>query len=823
MFIVIFINKRNILLIILLITICICNSVLPRVGMSNFEKHVRDGRHLSSTGNICSCRRLFRWEEAFGESGNRQLDDIKMNNRIKSLALLVNLGIYGVAFPLCAEETTDSKQTAAEETMVVTAAEQNLQAPGVSTITADEIRKRPPARDVSEIIRTMPGVNLTGNSTSGQRGNNRQIDIRGMGPENTLILIDGKPVTSRNSIRLGWRGERDTRGDTSWVPPEMIERIEVIRGPAAARYGNGAAGGVVNIITKKGSNEWHGSWNAYMNAPEHKDEGSTKRTDFSLNGPLGGDFSFRLYGNLDKTQADAWDINQGHQSERTGIYADTLPAGREGVENKNINGVVRWDFAPMQSLEFESGYSRQGNLYAGDTQNTNTNDLVKENYGKETNRLYRNTYSVTWNGGWDNGITTSNWAQYEHTRNSRKGEGLAGGTEGIFNSDKFSDTDLSDVMLHSEISIPFDLWVNQNLTLGSEWNQQRMKDNASNTQTFMGGDIPGVSSTNRSPYSQAEIFSLFAEDNVELTDSTMLTPALRFDHHSIVGNNWSPSLNLSQGLGDDFTLKMGIARAYKAPSLYQTNPNYILYSKGQGCYASATGTGCYMVGNDDLKAETSINKEIGLEFKRDGWLAGVTWFRNDYRDKIEAGYAPLSYTSLGKVKTDIYQWENVPKAVVEGLEGTLNVPVSETVNWTNNITYMLQSKNKETGDRLSIIPEYTLNSTLSWQIYQDVSVQSTFTWYGKQEPKKYNYKGEPVTGSEKNEVSPYSILGLSATWDVTKYVSLTGGVDNVFDKRHWRAGNAQTTGGTTGYMYGAGAETYNESGRTWYMGINTHF
>ncbi|MGR7505588.1 siderophore enterobactin receptor FepA [Klebsiella aerogenes] len=742
-----------------------------------------------------------------------------MNNRIKSLALMVNLGIYGVAFPLyAAEETTDSKQAAGEETMVVTAEVQNLQAPGVSTITADEIRKRPPARDVSEIIRTMPGVNLTGNSTSGQRGNNRQIDIRGMGPENTLILIDGKPVTSRNSVRLGWRGERDTRGDTSWVPPEMIERIDVIRGPAAARYGNGAAGGVVNIITKKFDNQWHGSWNAYMNMPEHKDEGATKRTDFSLSGPLGGDFSFRMYGNLDKTQADAWDINQGHQSERTGIYADTLPAGREGVENKNINGVVRWDFAPMQSLEFEAGYSRQGNLYAGDTQNTNSNDLVKENYGKETNRLYRNTYSVTWNGGWDNGVTTSNWAQYEHTRNSRKGEGLAGGTEGIFSSNQFTDIDLSDVMLHSEVNIPFDLWVNQNLTLGSEWNQQRMKDNASNTQALSGGEIPGYDSTGRSPYSKAEIFSLFAENNMEVTDTTMLTPALRFDHHSIVGNNWSPSLNLSQGLGDDFTLKMGIARAYKAPSLYQTNPNYILYSKGQGCYASQEG--CYLQGNKDLKAETSINKEIGLEFKRDGWLAGVTWFRNDYRNKIEAGYAPVYRNTKG---TDLYQWENVPKAVVEGLEGTLNVPVSETVNWTNNITYMLQSKNKETGDRLSIIPEYTLNSTLSWQVNQDVSVQSTFTWYGKQEPKKYNYKGQPVTGSEKNEVSPYSILGLSATWDVTKNVSLTGGVDNVFDKRHWRAGNAQTTGGDKGSMYGAGAETYNESGRTWYMSVNTHF
>ena len=742
-----------------------------------------------------------------------------MNNKIKSLAFLVNLGIYGVAAPAFATSTDSTSKTDADgETMVVTAAEQNLQAPGVSTITADEIRKRPPARDVSEIIRTMPGVNLTGNSTSGQRGNNRQIDIRGMGPENTLILVDGKPVTSRNSVRLGWRGERDTRGDTSWVPPEMIERIDVIRGPAAARYGNGAAGGVVNIITKKPENEWHGTWNAYMNAPEHKDEGATKRTDFSLTGPLGDAFSFRLYGNLDKTQADAWDINQGHQSERTGIYQDTLPAGREGVENKNINGVVRWDFAPMQSLEFEAGYSRQGNLYAGDTQNTNTNDLVKENYGKETNRLYRNTYAITWNGGWDNGITTSNWAQYEHTRNSRKGEGLAGGTEGIFSSNQFSDIDLSDVMLHSEINIPFDFLVNQNLTLGSEWNQQRMKDKASNTQTFLGGDIPGYSSTDRSPYSQAEIFSLFAENNMELTDTTMLTPALRFDHHSIVGDNWSPSLNLSQGLWDDFTLKMGIARAYKAPSLYQTNPNYILYSKGQGCYASKSG--CYLQGNDDLKAETSINKEIGLEFKRNGWLAGATWFRNDYRNKIEAGYSPVYTNGKG---TDLYKWENVPKAVVEGLEGTLNVPVSETVNWTNNITYMLQSKNKTTGDRLSIIPEYTLNSTLSWQIQQDLSVQSTFTWYGKQQPKKYNYKGQAVTGSETNKVSPYSIVGLSATWDVNKNVSLTGGVDNVFDKRHWRAGNAQTTGGTTGYMYGAGAETYNESGRTWFMGINTRF
>lgn len=736
--------------------------------------------------------------------------------------LLMPLALAGGLLSMNSRAAETSTENSAEDgTLVVTAQQQTLQAPGVSTISADQIKKRPPARDVSEIIRTMPGVNLTGNSTSGQRGNNRQIDIRGMGPENTLIMVDGRPVTSRNSVRLGWRGERDTRGDTSWVPAEMIDHIDVIRGPAAARYGNGAAGGVVNIITKKENDGWHGSWNTYYNVPQHKEEGDTKRTNFSLSGPLGDDVSFRLYGGLSKTQADAQFINQGHQSLRTGSYADTVPAGREGSENKDINALLRWAFAPMQALEFEAGYSRQGNRYAGDTQNTNTNALVNKYYGKETNRLYRQNFAVTWTGAWDSGISTKNFVQYENTRNSRLDEGLAGGTEGIFASDSFSTIELNDVLLHSEVSVPFELWVNQTATLGSEWNQQRMKDPSSTKQALSGGNIDGIATGTRSPYTQAEIFSLFAEDNIELTDSTMLVPGLRFDHHSIVGNNWSPSLNLSQALSEEVTLKLGIARAYKAPSLYQTNPNYVLYSRGQGCAAS-TGA-CYLIGNEDLKAETSINKEVGLEWKHEGYQTGLTWFRNDYRNKIEAGYLPGGTSTNGS--TDVYQWENVPKAVVEGLEGTVNLPLSETVSWNNNLTWMLQSKNKETGDRLSIIPQYTLNSTLSWQAMQNLSLQTSFTWYGRQTPKKYNYKGEAVTGSEQDEVSPYSVIGLSGTLDVNKYVSVTLGVDNLLDKRHFRAGNAQTTGNatTSSYMYGAGANTYNESGRTWYLSLDTHF
>ena len=281
-----------------------------------------------------------------------------MNKKIHSLALLVNLGIYGVALPAMADDNTASAQH--EDTMVITAAEQNLQAPGVSTITADEIRKNPPARDVAEIIRTMPGVNLTGNSTSGQRGNNRQIDIRGMGPENTLILIDGKPVTSRNSIRLGWRGERDTRGDTGWVPPEMIERIEVIRGPAAARYGNGAAGGVVNIITRKIGNSWRASAKTDLVMQENREAGDSRLVSVSASGRWAGSLQDDIGNLLLATLA-----THLHSSDLA-LYPDRIGFSAQAQIILNIS---RLDSGPQQAAVLEARWrllDARGQQRAGD-------------------------------------------------------------------------------------------------------------------------------------------------------------------------------------------------------------------------------------------------------------------------------------------------------------------------------------------------------------------------------------------------------------------------------------------------------------------------
>lgn len=706
------------------------------------------------------------------------------------------------------------------QTVLGTAQEEIKQMPGVSIITAEDIKKRPPANDLSEIIRTMPGVNLTGNSSSGQRGNNRQIDIRGMGPENTLILVDGKPVSSRNSVRYGWRGERDSRGDSNWVPADQIERIEVIRGPAAARYGNGAAGGVVNIITKQPGSETHGSATIYHNFAQHKAEGETERMNFGLNGPLTDTLSYRVYGNIAKTGADDADINSGHESTRTGNQLGTLPAGREGVRNKDVNGLLSWKMTPEQTFDLEAGFSRQGNIYTGDTQNTNSNANVKRMLGHETNILYRENFALTHRGEWDLGSSLA-YLQYEKTRNSRINEGLAGGTEGIFSSTDFYTTVLRDLTAHGEVNLPLHAGVDQVLTLGTEWVESRLDDPSANTQTTAaGGSVAGLTSSNRSTTSSARIFSVFAEDNIELFPGTRLTPGLRLDHHDIVGDNWSPSLNLSQVLTETLTLKAGIARSYKAPNLYQFNPNYLLYSNGQGCYGSTNS--CYLQGNADLEAETSVNKELGIEYRHNGVVAGLTYFRNDYKNKIESGLTPVGTASGGTGSTanaNVFQWENVPKALVEGLEGNLTLPLAESLSWTNNFTYMLQSKNKQTGDVLSVTPKYTLNSMLDWQATQDLSLQASVAWYGKQTPKKYDYHGYRVTGTSNNQLSPYAIAGVSGTYALTKHLSLTAGVDNVFDKRLWREGNAQGVNN----IEGAGAATYNQSGRTLYTSLTASF
>lgn len=708
------------------------------------------------------------------------------------------------------------------ETRVIGTAEQELkQAPGVSVITADDIQRHPPANDMSEIIRRMPGVNLTGNSASGQFGNSRQIDLRGMGPENTLILIDGKPVTSRNSVRMGRSGERNGRGDTNWVPAEAIERIEVLRGPAAARYGSGAAGGVVNIITKAPGKAASGSVTAFTNIPENSDEGVTRRLSFNTAGPLTDTLSFRVYGNVNKTDADDPAINDDYAS-----GTNLAPAGREGVRNRDLDALLRWDMTEEQTLEFETGFSRQGNIYAGEraldhpTTVDNTSGLL----GRETNTMYRQTASVTHRGDWAFG-TSQVGVSYEQTRNRRMNEALAGGPEtGISDLDKTT-SELQNYRAFGEVNLPLEMGFHQTLTMGAEYEREELDDPYSNSQgtSYNGVTLPGYASTGRSGESSAENYALFIEDNIELTPDWILTPGVRFDDNSLFGNNWSPSLNSSYKLTDTLTLKGGVARAFKAPNLYQSNPSYLYFTKGNGCPdGRGQGGGCYILGNQNLDAETSLNKEIGLSFNDAGWGAGVTYFHNDYKNKIVAGMGdgsgPIQVVPGGNGNAaEVYQWVNAPMAVVSGWEGNLDIPLlgeaGEILSWRNNFTYMIQNKNKTSGEPLSIIPKYTVNSMLDWQVTQALDLSLTVTHYGKQEPRRLTTQGSAASGDALRDRDPYTLVGLGGNYELSENWRFAAGINNLFDKQVRRESIAG----------GEGANNYNEPGRSIYASVTASF
>lgn len=725
------------------------------------------------------------------------------------LAFAAVSALGGMAMPALAQNadsSEDSAQQLEEVTVTATAEEQLRQAVGVSTITQEDIERRPPANDLSELIRTMPGVNLSGASSTGAFGNQRQIDLRGMGPENTLILIDGKPVQSRNGSMMRRTGERNTRGDSNWVPASAVERIEVLRGPAAARYGSGAAGGVVNIITKRPTDTLSGEVTAYYRAPQSGDEADSRRLGFNLAGPLADNLSFRLYGNVAKTDRDDPSIN-----ENQGTQAAPA-AGREGVRNRDLNALLRWDLTPAQVLELEAGISRQGNIYTGErfvggSLTTIQQEMVDS--AAETNRTLRRTASVTHRGNWGSLGSSRLIFQYEDNNRRYLNEGAAGSGEGNFtNPLTWRESELKNYFANGELYTPLRLGgLDHMLTTGVEFRQEKINDPGSQNV-----NPPAGFTTGGTGKAEGDTWALYLEDNIAVNDALMLTPGVRLDHHDNFGSNWSPSLNATYQLSNEWSVNAGAARAFKAPNIYQSNPEYWYTTMGNGCPIGISGP-CYIQGNPDLKPETSINKEIGVAWNNhQGWDASLAFFDNDYKNKIVADMPngmPVDYNTFR-----YFQWFNAGKAKVRGLEGSLNVPIlgpsGNTLKLFNNLTVMDQNKNKDTGQPLSIIPKFTLNSTLDWRINEQFSTQLTATLYGKQDPRTLGSRGQELTSEGRGS---YALFGLRANWNITKNLRAGFGVENLGDKRLYRTANAE----------GAGAATYNEPGRAYYLTLTGSF
>ena len=155
------------------------------------------------------------------------------------------------------------------------------------------------------------------------------------------------------------------------------------------------------------------------------------------------------------------------------------------------------------------------------------------------------------------------------------------------------------------------------------------------------------------------------------------------------------------------------------------------------------------------------------------------------------------------------------KALVHGVEGNLFIPLRRNLQWNNNLTYMIDAERREgpfKGEPLSILPEFTLNSTLDWFATEKLSLRATVTLFGKQKPPTMESStGAPNTNLQ--EIKSYALFGLGAVYEVNKNFKLCAGVSNLFDKRLYRTGDAVTSG----------AQTYNECGRSFWLSATTSF
>jgi iron complex outermembrane receptor protein len=180
---------------------------------------------------------------------------------------------------------------------------------GVQVITAKDIQDSG-AATANEALRWIGGIPGRIDSSGGR---DQTLDLRGFGAaasSNVVILVDG--------VR---QNEGDTGGGgLSWIPVDSIERIEILRGSGSVLYGEGATGGVINVITSKGTGE------------------------------PGGIVSFGA-GNLGTTDARAT-LRAGHGSMRYQLSANAFDTDnhRNNFGNRERNLVGRATWAEAQSL-----------------------------------------------------------------------------------------------------------------------------------------------------------------------------------------------------------------------------------------------------------------------------------------------------------------------------------------------------------------------------------------------------------------------------------------------------------------------------------------
>jgi len=526
------------------------------------------------------------------------------------------------------------------------------------------------AQNAMDILKNIPGIDTSVHDdvfgTYTWRAKMRGLNFdAGYG----LILIDGQRAMGCG--QSGGMGEYGT--GLNQIPVDMIERIEIVKGPSSALYGSDAMAGVINIITKKTPKKATGSAGTSYGWYKVKDKGETKPSD---------DGHSR---NISKTYVSYGDrisdglgylLHYNHDSAED-IRDDPIKSYRHSFMGKldaDLSDSVDL-YLKCELSDYEKMDSRQedSNRIAAGIDFRPTDDDFISFKG----------YTYTWD--------------FTH--------GYRGNTHGY----KYGDVG------YNQAEIQYTRYLSDwnALTLGGEVQTQGIDYVIHNYDKSTGNET-GMVTVNE----DVKTSSLYVQDEITLFEDFTIVAGLRYDDHSTFGSEVNPKLSLMYKLFEDTTFRASGGRAFKSPTLRQL---YYDIPYRHGDY--------YCKSNPDLKPETAVGYSASVE----QWLFNqqvmfnLGYFRTDVKDMVIREDTGTTYDSL-----ELKEYKNVEEAWTQGVEFMCRTYFAEEFSASLSYTYT-DSENKETGKELTYTPKHVLSFLPAYELEKyGLGTSATISYIGKQ-------------------------------------------------------------------------------------------
>lgn len=628
------------------------------------------------------------------------------------------------------------------ETVVVTASghEQNIaDAPAsISVITREELEKQS-FTDIADAVRNIPGVNVTNG------GNMQDISMRGMAASYTLYLVDGRPVSTGRTVNTNGADG----GKQIGLPPlSMIERIEVIRGPMSSLYGSDAMGGVINIITRKVTDQWHGQISSEYTKSFNDISNDGQQVEAFVAGPI-------IAGLLGLKAGGGY----------TGFDEATFIGGDDGAasrpESKRKTGNLEFTLTPDRNNTVKLGYTSARQ----DTTHTPGKSIAPTATGVPTQYRYdKDIYTLSHDGRYGN-LMTNTYFQHDV-------------------SDKVQDLAKKETVniLNSQGTYA---WGNHMITFGAQYKTEKVINETNGLLTALPGI--GVRSADR------WLGAVFAEVDWSVTQKLSVTTGLRYNRDEFFGGHLSPRVYGIYRHTPQWTFKGGVSTGYKQPSLAQSTPGIGSTTGGGNWQAYAPNNRALSIGNADLKPETSTSFEFGAAFQSaDQKLnASLMVFHTNFDDKIAEDRYCTSPNAANN--NDYANWacsfgtnryyflstnKNIDKARMQGLEATMDYRFSPALKLSSSYTFTRseQLSGENAGLPLTKQPKHMFNAIADWSVNSRLNA-----WV------QTNYRGKTSDYLSRTTMADgtpgYALLNLGVVYRLSDKARLRAALHNVTDRK----------------------------------------